>query len=158
MKRVLAVIGKSVEEQTPVFDELDLNPYDNYEDADPEFNTVIYEDGFKDWLSEIEGYYTSYETGLSEQRASELISGQALNDQDIQIIRERYIEDQLRDEAAVYAVFAELSDGSNSIFALYYEQCQGGLGINIIDFDGFYQNEKIARDFFDNKKGLIDYT
>lgn len=45
MKRVLAVIGKSVEEQAPVFDELDLNPYDNYEDSDPKFNTVIYEDG-----------------------------------------------------------------------------------------------------------------
>jgi len=56
MNKVIACISASKEAQRKVFEALDLNPYDNYTDEIPEFNVVIYEDEFLDWLDEVRQY------------------------------------------------------------------------------------------------------
>lgn len=154
MANVLASMKHSVAKQNEVFEALELNPYDNYEDADPEFNVVIYHSDLQSSIEEASSYPEDYDY-FSEARNSEIENGSPLTPQEIQTVKDAVIEATKADDCCETAMVAELNDGINSVYMLYFEQVWGQGGLNFNRFFGFYETEATAREKMNALDGIM---
>ena len=145
MKRVLAVIGKPVEEQASVFKLLDFNPYEFYDDNDPNdyFNIVLSKRELEERVLYVQKYPEEFD-GFTESRLGEIESGSEITSEEAEAIKESYIEEKREDDCPETWAIIEISDGITSIYAFYFEQVWGRDGLNLNNFWGFFENEADA--------------
>ena len=154
MTDVLASMKHSVAKQNEVFEALELNPYDNYEDADPEFNVVIYHSDLQSSIEEASSNPEDYDY-FSKVRNKEIENGSPLTAEEIQIVKDAVVEATIADECCETAMVAELSDGKKSVYMLYFEQVWGQGGLNFNRFFGFYETEAIAEEKMRTLEGVM---
>lgn len=145
MDKIKKVIGQSLEIQNDVFKSLDLNPYDFYEVHDPGeyFNIVLSKEELEDRVKEVQKYPPNYD-GFSDERLEELKSGSKITPQEVEAIKESFIEEKRDDDSPVTWAISEITDGSRTVYVFYYEQVWGQGGLNVNDFWGFYTTEEEA--------------
>ena len=144
MENIKACLGKPLDVQSPVFNSLALNPYDQYEYAEPSFNVVIYKSSVEYRVSEVRDYPSEYD-GFTIERIEELEKGSELTANEIVDIKNDYIEDAINDEFPVCSSIVELTDGETTIAVLYFEQMWGQGGLNINEFLGFFEDVEKAQ-------------
>ena len=154
MQKVLSVIGKSIELQKAVFDSLELNPYDNYEDTVPEFNFLISSEEIEETIEEIK-IDLSYFTDFSEERIHQIENGSILTNEEEQTLRTAAVEILISHDDVPMSVIAKLTDGNKLILALYIEALQGQGGLHITGFNGFYETDEEALKALNSQEDLI---
>ena len=133
----------------------DFNAYDHYANGgELEFDTVIYRHGIDSAIEEA-GKYPDEWTCISEARAEEIYAGSKLTNEEIEAVKQEYIQREVEDESAEYMTISEVTDGNRTVFALYQEQMQGQGGNQITDFHGFFETEEDARAAMDNLEGIV---
>lgn len=140
MKEVLSVLASPIEQQKAVFDALDLNPYDFYDDeeiTDFLFNIVIYREFLEESINEVQQYPSEFE-GFSEERIREIESGASLTEAEISEIKTSVLQQAINDDFPYIWIIAKMTDGTSTTFALYFEQVQGQGGLGIVEFFGFF--------------------
>ena len=154
MADVLASMKLSVAKQNEVFEALELNPYDNYEDSDPDFNVVIYHSDLQSSIEEASSYPEDYDY-FSEARNEEIENGSPLTAEEIQTVKDAVIEATMADECCETATVAIITDGENSVYMLYFEQIWGQGGLHFNRFFGFYETEAIAEEKMKTLEGVM---
>ena len=137
IKRLKASLGQGIEAQELVFNALDLNPYE----GGVGYNSVVmererYEGERKERLS----YPLDYGVCETEERAEEITAGAALTDEE-----EQALNQNIFDEDDTFMVVTELSDGTDSVFAVNVQQMWGQGGLHVIDFIGLFENYEDAQ-------------
>ena len=73
----------------------------------------------------------------------EIEAGAPLTEEEIEIVKAKYIDECIADDGSVYAALTNISDGERMVYVLYAEQTQGQGGLHIVDFYGFFETEEI---------------
>ena len=154
MQTILQSMKSDTEDGNTIFQSLELNPYDHHDEAELEFNVVVYESSIAERVEEAKTYPEDY-TDFSDARIKALKGGGELTSQEIAKIKEEYIEEARNDEFAEYAIVSKLTDGNRYVYALYFEQVWGQGGLHINSFHGFYKTEAKARFEMNNMTGVI---
>ena len=141
MKSILATLVKPVSDQAAVFDALNYNPYDD--DENDQFggtyhSVVMPNYSYKSSYEDMATYPVDY--GIcDEDREVEIKAGSPLTSLEKQLIDDKIFEDD-----DTYMVINKFSDGKDEVFGLKVHQVQGQLGIQVIDFLGFFSSEEDA--------------
>jgi len=142
--------------QDAVFEALNLNPYDNYDDDKwHDFVLVVRENSInwhiEDQLTQPESYFVE-----GDSRLNKLLKGETLDEGELRELRESYIEQQRNEEDAEYMIIAPISDEKERrAFVAYTEMMMGQGGINIVEFFGFYVTEEEAKRACQNIEGMV---
>lgn len=146
MNAVLRTIGKSMGAQQTVFSELDFNPYDNYSNGVGDVSGVIIipKRDIEKRLKEEQEDPFNYGR-FPEERMDEIEAGAPLTQEEIEIVKAKYIDECIADDGSVFAALTNISDGERKVYVLYAEQTQGQGGLHIVDFYGFFETEKSMR-------------
>ena len=141
--------------QDAIFEGLNLNPYDHYEDNNPDFVLVVRESSIESHLYDLLNHPDAY-LDEDDSRHSKLTNGKKLNSDEIEQLRAEYIEQQRHEEDAEYMIVTSLIDEQGqAVFVAYSEMAMGQGGINIVEFFGFYATEEEATRACQNIEGLI---
>lgn len=156
MDGILACMNHPVDgAQDAIFEALNLNPYDHYEDNNPDFVLVVRESLIESHLYDLLNHPDAY-LDEDDSRYSRLTNGKKLNSDEIEQLRAEYIEQQRHEEDAEYMVVTSLIDEQErAVFVAYSEMAMGQGGINIVEFFGFYATEEEATRACQNIEGLI---
>ena len=149
MKAITETIGQSLEVQTVVFEAMDLNPYEFYENHDPAdyFNIVLSVEELEDQIKYLQEYPEEWvrtgdegvrSDGFSEDRIKEIESGSKITPKEAEEIRESYIQEKRYEECPVTWTITEITDNITTVYAFYFEQMWGQGGLHINDFWGFF--------------------
>ena len=137
IKRLKASLGQGIEAQELVFNALDLNPYE----GGVGYNSVVMErERYEGERKERISYPLDYGVCETEERAEEITAGAALTDEE-----EQALNQNIFDEDDTFMVVTELSDGTDSVFAVNVQQMWGQGGLHVIDFIGFFSNYEDAQ-------------
>ena len=142
--------------QDALFEALNLNPYDNYDDDKcHDYILVVREDDINSYIEEQLTYPEDcFDEG--DSRLSKLLKGEKLSEGELKDLRESYIEQQRDEISAEYMIITQILDNKNrKVFAIYSEIFMGQGGINIAEFFGFYATEEEASLACQNLDGLI---
>ena len=144
LDRAMDSLSKPLAEQKAIFDEIDINPYDDESDGNHfGYGPVMSRSTLNDHVAEVQEDpdYFGY---LSDERMTEIQSGATLTPDEIASIHSQFIEDEVENDNVEFAICGELSDGNNCIYALYLEQLMGQGGLAITQFLGFFQTEEAS--------------
>jgi len=137
IKRLKASLGQGIEAQELVFNALDLNPYE----GGVGYNSVVMErERYEGERKERISYPLDYGVCETEERAEEITAGAALTDEE-----EQALNQNIFDEDDTFMVVTELSDGTDSVFAVNVQQMWGQGGLHVIDFIGLFENYEDAQ-------------
>jgi hypothetical protein len=156
MNSILACMNRPVKgAQDVIFEGLNLNPYDHYEDNNPDFVLVVREDSINSHLNDLINHPDAY-LDEDDKWFERLSGGKTLNSSEIEQLRAEYIEQQRHEEDAEYMVVTSLVDEQErAVFVAYSEMAMGQGGINIVEFFGFYTTEEEATRACQNIEGLV---
>ena len=154
MNKIHASMSQPLEAQNAVFESLELNPYDNYENSEPEFLLVIQKEDINDFLRNVQEHPDEYEF-FPKERNDELKNSSQLTPEEIMFLKQTFIKDVMADECSECAAVARLTDGNLSFYAVYYEAVWGQGGLNINKFFGFFRTDEAARDAMNNQKDVL---
>ena len=155
MEVVLTSLDQSKDRQLEAFEALNLNPYDHYEDTCPEFILVVREDSIERHLDDLINHPEEY-LDEDDKWFKRLTNGQTLDSSEIEQLRANYIEHQRNEEDAEYMVIAPIKDEKERVaIAVYTEMMMGQLGINFVDFFGFYSSVEEATRSCKNIEGIV---
>lgn len=141
MQQINGSLASDIFEQTAIFESLNYNPYDD--DANDQFggtyhSVVMPNYSYKSSYEEMATYPVDY--GIcDEDREVEIKAGSPLTSLEKQLIDDKIFEDD-----DTYIVINKFSDGKDEVFGLKVHQVQGQLGIQVIDFLGFFSTEEAA--------------
>lgn len=137
--RIRAVLGKPLEAQQKAFSALDFNPY--FDEGDVTNASLVMErERYEGERKERVSYPLDYGVCETEERAEEISSGATLTDEEEQALNENIFE-----EDDTFMVVTEISDGTDSVFAVNVQQMWGQGGLHVIDFIGFFANYEDAQ-------------
>ena len=137
IKRLKASLGQGIEAQELVFNALDLNPYE----GGVGYNSVVMErERYEGERKERISYPLDYGVCETEERAKEISAGAALTNEEEHALNENIFE-----EDDTFMVVTELSDGTDSVFAVNVQQMWGQGGLHVIDFIGLFENYEDAQ-------------
>ena len=144
---IKATIGENLSTQKRVFEELNLNPYDFFEEEDPahHFNIVVYKDAVDQRVDEFQRFPEEIE-GFSNERILQLESGSGLTPEEVELVKRDYIDGMLNDDCPETWLIAKISDGRSSVFSLLIEQMWGQGGLHFNEFLGFFATEGEAEE------------
>ena len=155
MDVVLACLDQSKERQIEAFEALKLNPYDHYEDNSPDFILVVRETSIESHLDDLINYPEAY-LDENDKLFKRLTDGKQLNGKEIEQLKADYIEQQRNEEDAEYMVISLITDERERVvIAVYTEMMMGQLGINFVEFFGFYASEEEATRSCQNIDGIV---
>ena len=137
MSQIKAVVGKGLEAQEAVFNALDLNPYEGGRGYD---SVVMERERYEGERKERLSYPLDYGVCETEERAKEISSGATLIDEE-----EKALNENIFEEDDTFMVVTELSNGTDSVFAVNVQQMWGQGGLHVIDFLGFFANDGDAQ-------------
>ena len=149
MQRVLSVIDQPMDKQKDIFESLELNPYDFYEDEEPadHYNVVIYKDVIEEQIQEIIEYTDDY---FADNRREEIKNGGSLTKEERAEITTSIVESTLEnDDCPQIWIIAKITDGKDYLYSLYIEQIAGQGGLHINEFLGFFPSYEEARNAVD---------
>ena len=139
MSQIKAAVNKPLGAQDPVFSALDFNPY--FDEGDVTNASLVMEHvRYKGERKERISYPLDYGICETEERAEEITAGATLTDKEEQSLNENIFE-----EDDTFMVVTELSDGTDSVFAVNVQQMWGQGGLHVIDFIGFFANYEDAQ-------------
>ena len=134
-----ATIKKPFDVQHETFSSLDFNPY--FDEGDVTNASLVMErERYERECKERISYPLDYGICETEERAEEISAGAALTNEEEQALNENIF-----DEDDTFMVVTELSDGTDSVFAVNVQQMWGQGGLHVIDFIGFFTNYEDAR-------------
>lgn len=137
MTQIKVVVGKGFETQKAVFNALDFNPYE----GGVGYNSVVMErERYEGERKERISYPLDYGICETEERAKEISVGAALTNEE-----EQSLNENIFDEDDTFMVVTEISDGTESVFAVNVQQMWGQGGLHVIDFLGFFANYEDAQ-------------
>lgn len=137
MSQIKAVVDKGLEAQEAVFNALDLNPYEGGGGYD---SVVMERDRYEGERKERISYPLDYGICETEERAEEISAGATLIDEE-----EKALNENIFEEDDTFMVVTEISDGTESVFAVNVQQMWGQGGLHVIDFLGFFANDDDAQ-------------
>jgi hypothetical protein len=136
---IKASMQKTFEAQQEAFSSLDFNPY--FDEGDVTNASLVMErERYERECKERISYPIDYGVCETEERAEEISSGAALSDEE-----EKSINEDIFDEDDTFMVVTELSDGTDSVFAVNVQQMWGQGGLHVIDFIGFFAKYEEAQ-------------
>lgn len=141
MNKIKSALSLGFEIQEQVFNDLNYNPYDD--DVNDQFggtyhSVVMPNYSYKSSFEDMATYPVDY--GIcDEDREVEIKSGSPLTS-----LEKQLIDDKIFDHDDTYMVINKFSDGKDEVFGLKVHQVQGQLGIQVIDFLGFFSSEEDA--------------
>jgi hypothetical protein len=139
MSSIKVVLDGGVNAQAQVFGSLDFNPY--FDEGDVTNASLVMErERYKGERKERISYPLDYGICETEERAEEITAGATLTDKEEQSLNENIFE-----EDDTFMVVTELSDGTDSVFAVNVQQMWGQGGLHVIDFIGFFTNYEDAQ-------------
>jgi len=133
------VISKAFEDQETVFNALDFNPYFD-QGGVTNAPLVMERERYEGERKERVSYPLDYGICETEERAKEISAGAALTNEEEHAINENIFE-----EDDTFMVVTELSDGTDSVFAVNVQQVWGQAGLHVIDFIGFFAKYEEAQ-------------
>ena len=137
--QIRAVLGKHLDAQHEAFSLLDFNPY--FDEGDVTNASLVMErERYERECKERISYPLDYGVCETEERAEEITAGAALTDEE-----EQALNQNIFDEDDTFMVVTELSDGTDSVFAVNVQQMWGQGGLHVIDFIGFFANYEDAQ-------------
>ena len=127
-----ASMQKTFEAQQETFSSLDSNPY--FDEGDVTNASLVMErERYERECKERISYPLDYGICETEERAKEISSGATLTNEE-----EQALNDDIFNEDDTFMVVTELSDGTDSVFAVNVQQMWGQGGLHVIDFIGFF--------------------
>ena len=139
--QIKASLAKGVLEQAAVFDALNYNPYDD--DVNDQFGGTYHSVAMPNYsyklsFEDMAAYPVDY--GIcDEEREAEIKAGSPLTS-----LEKQLIDDKIFEHDDTYIVINKFSDRNEEVFGLKVHQVQGQLGIQVIDFLGFFSSEEAA--------------
>ena len=159
INQITAVISKPLASQKPVFEALELSPYDSESEDQLDICGVAYESDIQERIDlAIEEPY-EYLLDLievSEFRQKQLERGAPASDEELKLFREKYIETFSKSDGVdTFAIIDKISDGSISywLFSLQIMMGQGGIGF--CSFEGFYDSDEKAEKARNELEGIV---
>ena len=154
MDKVFSCI-ETGEDQSIVFDLLDLNPYDKYDEGyELDFVCVLREYKFEWLLDEVIAYPENY-FSEGDERIMRILTSKKLTEDDVAYLREYFIQVEEEEESPEYMIISEMSDDSGrSAFVVYIEQMWGQGGLHVNEFIGFYKTAEEAEIASQNIDGV----
>ena len=143
------------EDHSVVFDLLDLNPYDKYDEGyELDFVCVLREYKFEWLLDEVIAYPEDY-FSEGDERIMRIFTSKKLTEDDVAYLREYFIQVETEEESPEYMIVSEMSDDSGqSAFVVYIEQMWGQGGLHVNEFIGFYKTAEEAEIASQNIDGV----
>lgn len=134
-----ATIQKSFDAQHQAFSLLDFNPYDD-EGVGGYDSVVMERDRYNRERKERISSPIDYGVCETEERAEEISAGAILTDEEEQALNENIF-----DQDDTLMVVTEMSDGTDSVFAVTVQQIWGQSGLHVTDFIGVFESEAAAQ-------------
>jgi hypothetical protein len=133
------------EDHSVVFDLLDLNPYDKYDESyELDFVCVLREYKFEWLLDEVIAYPENY-FSEGDELIMRILTSKKSTEDDVAYLREYFIQVEEEEESPEYMIVSEMSDDSGlSAFVVYIEQMWGQGGLYVNEFIGFYKTAEEA--------------
>ena len=144
---IKATLGEALSTQKRVFEDINLNPYDFFEEEDPahHFNIVVYQDAVNQRIDEFQRFPEEIE-GISGERILQLESGSTLTPEEVEFVKNDYINGILNDDCPETWLIAKISDGQSYVFSLLIEQMRGQGGLHFNKFLGFFATQGDAEE------------
>ena len=159
INQIKAVISKPLASQKPVFEALELSPYDSESEDQLDICGVAYESDIQERvdLEKEEPYeYLLDLIEVSEFRQKQLERGAPATDEEIKQFREKYIEAfSESDSVDTFAIIDKISDGTNSYWQLSLQTMMGQSGFHFTSFEGFYDSDEKAEKARNELEGIV---
>ena len=159
INQIKAVSSKPLESQKPVFEALELSPYDSESEDQLDICGVAYESDIQeriDLATEEPYEYLLDLIEVSEFRQKQLERGAPATDEELKQFREKYIEAfSESDSVDTFAIIDKISDGTNSYWQLSLQTMMGQSGIHFTSFEGFYDSDEKAEKARNELEGIV---
>ena len=139
LKEIFACLVNDYRSQKTVFNSLNFNPYDD-EGVGGYDSVVMERDRYNQERKERISSPIDYGVCETEERAEEISAGAILTDEEEQALNENIF-----DQDDTLMVVTEMSDGTDSVFAVTVQQIWGQSGLHVTDFIGFFESEAAAQ-------------